>query len=131
MPSDATPVGEICDRYIVGTRFRLRRVERASGEVTLKLGQKIPSGPDAVMLTNTYLSAQEYDVFAALPARELRKTRRRLIYEGHTLALDEFDHGLLLGEVELTADEPYLPLPPFALRDVTADPTYTGGALAR
>lgn len=130
IPADATDEALIYDRYISGTRLRLRRIER-NGVCTFKLTQKIPAGVDAVKLTNNYLSADEYDVFATLPAREIRKTRRHVRFADHDLAVDEFDDGLLLGEVELTANEPYLPLPPFALRDVTDDPAYSGGALAR
>lgn len=129
-PADAGPPVEIYDRYINGTRLRLRRVER-DGAVVYKLTQKVPFGDDSVKITNSYLSADEYEVFATLPAREIRKTRRQVRFADHDMAVDEFDHGLLLGEVELAADEPYLPLPPFAKRDVTTDPAFTGGGLAR
>jgi CYTH domain-containing protein len=122
----AGPV-EIYDRYIIGTRLRLRR----AGDL-YKLGQKVPASPDSVTLTNIYLSRDEYAVFAALPARELRKRRWHLDWHGRTLAIDEFtDRELILAEVELSAHDDYLPLPPFAERDVTGDETYTGGALAR
>jgi CYTH domain-containing protein len=129
---DAVPPGGsgptiIYDRYIIGTRLRLRRV----GDL-FKLGQKVPTTDDTVALTNIYLSAEEYEVLAALPARELHKQRWRFPYEGHDICIDEFtDRDLVLAEVELGADEPYLPLPPFAVKDVTGDIAYTGGALAR
>lgn len=127
LPSELTLVGDIHDRYIIGTRVRLRRI----GEV-YKLTQKVPVALDAVKLTTAYLSPAEYEVFAALPAHEVRKRRSHLSYEGHTLAVDEFlDRDLLLAEVELTADEPYLRLPSFAVRDVTGDPAYSGGGLAK
>lgn len=130
LPAGLSSPFAVYDRYLNGTRFRLRRVER-DGDVVFKLGQKIPCATDAVMLTNTYLSADEYGVFAALPAREVRKARSHLSHDGRTFAIDHFDDGLILAEVELTADEPHLPLPPFASRDVTGDPAFTGGALAR
>lgn len=129
---DAVPDGvsgptDIYDRYLIGTRLRLRH----AGAV-YKLGQKIPTAHDAVSLTNIYLSREEYDVFAALPARELRKRRWFLQWRDHRIAVDEFtDRELILAEVELAADEPYLPLPPFAVKDVTGDESYSGGALAR
>jgi CYTH domain-containing protein len=126
VPAGATGPAIIYDRYIIGTRLRLRH----AGDV-FKLGQKIPTADAAVSLTNIYLSRDEYDVFAALPARELRKQRWHLQWQGHDVAVDEFtDRELILAEVELTTDERYLPLPPFAVKDVTADPSYTGGALA-
>lgn len=129
VPENATGPIEIYDRYIIGTRLRLRR----AGDDVYKLGQKIPTeSHDAVSLTNIYLSADEYTVFAALPARELRKRRWHLQWEGHAIAVDEFtDRDLILAEVELGPEEPYLPLPPFADRDVTAEDDYKGGALAR
>jgi CYTH domain-containing protein len=129
---DAVPAGAadpvaIYDRYIIGTRLRLRH----AGDV-YKLGQKIPTADDAVSLTNIYLTRDEYDVFATLPARELRKRRRFMEWHDHRVAIDEFtDRDLVLAEVELAPEEPYLPLPPFAVKDVTGDITYTGGALAQ
>jgi CYTH domain-containing protein len=126
VPPGVTGPTEIYDRYITDTRLRLRR----AGDV-YKLGQKVPDSRDSVMLTNIYLSAPEYEVFAALPARELRKRRWHLDWQGRTVAIDEFtDRDLILAEVELGADDDYLPLPPFAQRDVTGDESYTGGALA-
>jgi CYTH domain-containing protein len=117
----------IYDRYIIGTRLRLRH----AGDV-FKLGQKIPTAHDAVSLTNIYLSRDEYDVFATLPARELRKRRWHLRWHDHDVCVDEFtDRDLVLAEVELAAHEPYLSLPPWAVKDVTGDESYTGGALAR
>jgi CYTH domain-containing protein len=126
VPDGARGPVEIYDRYIIGTRLRLRH----AGDV-FKLGQKIPAATDTVSLTNIYLSAEEYGVFATLPARELRKRRWHIEWHGKDICIDEFtDRDLILAEVELAADEPYLPLPPFATRDVTGDETYTGGALA-
>jgi CYTH domain-containing protein len=134
VPSDATDSVDIVDRYITGTRLRLRRV--IDGDtVTYKLGQKVrvaDDDPERVQLTNIYLSAHEYDVFAALPARELRKRRRRFRHEGRLVVVDEFlDRDLVLAETELGPDEARLPLPAFAIRDVTEDDAYSGGALAR
>jgi CYTH domain-containing protein len=127
VPRDAADPVDIYDRYLVGTRLRLRQ----AGDV-YKLGQKIPTAPDAVALTNVYLSRDEYEVFLVLPARELRKRRRFVTWHDHRIAVDEFtDRDLVLAEVELVADEPYLPLPPWAVKDVTGDVAFTGGALAR
>ena len=126
VPPEAKGPIEIYDRYISGTRLRLRH----AGD-DYKLGQKIPVASDTVRLTNIYLTADEYAVFAALPATELRKRRWHVDWHGHHVAVDEFtDRHLILAEVELDEDEPYLPVPPFAERDVTGDPAYTGGTLA-
>lgn len=135
LPADARPAGEILDRYIIGTSLRLRRVETEQG-VTLKLGQKVRTDPgdaEVVKLTNIYLSATEYTVLAALPAAVLRKTRWKLRCDGVTIAIDEFHGrlgGLLLAEVELGIDETRLATPGFAVRDVTNDDRFSGGALA-
>ena len=126
VPAETTEARDIYDRYIIGTRLRLRH----AGDV-YKLGQKIPVRDDTVSLTNIYLSREEYDVFAALPARDLRKRRSFVEWHDHRVAVDEFlDRDLVLAEVELTPYEPYLPLPPWAVKDVTGDIAYTGGALA-
>ena len=132
VPLGATGANEIYDRYITGTRLRLRRVLSVDGHVVYKLGQKVPVADDAVSLTNIYLSESEYAVFAALPARALAKRRWHHTWHDREMAVDQFtDRDLILAEVELAADEAYLPLPPFAVRDVTGDHDYTGGALAR
>lgn len=135
VPPGAERYAEITDRYLHGTRLRLRVVETDDG-ATYKLGQKVrrdPGDPEVVSLTNLYLSAEEYEAVRALPAAELRKTRWRVTWEGHQLAVDEFHGplgGLVLAEVELGLDDPFLPSPPFARLDVTHDDRYSGGALA-
>lgn len=60
---------QIEDRFILGTNLRLRKVS-SSDEVVHKLGQKLDGH-----VTNIYLSAEEYSVLAALPAKVLRKER--------------------------------------------------------
>jgi hypothetical protein len=67
------------DRYIEGTRLRLRHAE--APHVQYKLSQKeAPAPPDyaRAVITTIYLSGKEYEVFAALPASELRKRRHHL-----------------------------------------------------
>ena len=135
LPADARRTAEILDRYISGTRLRLRRLETAQG-VTLKLGQKIrvePTDPEVVKLTNIYLDGAEYDLLAGLPAAELRKTRWHARWEGVDVAIDEFHdrlEGLLLAEVELDPDDVRGTAPSFAVRDVTNEDRFSGGALA-
>ena len=88
----ATDPREIVDRYLVGTRLRLRSVT-APGEATVhKLGHKVrpdPTDPGLVMHTSLYLSDDEYAVLAVLPGDELRKTRRRVVAEcGTPMSVD-------------------------------------------
>ncbi|MFP3902173.1 MAG: hypothetical protein ACLFXM_15065 [Acidimicrobiia bacterium] len=136
LPADARHAAEIVDRYIDGTRLRLRRMERADGVVAYKLGQKIrraPADPELVRITTMYLSGDEYAVMVALPARVVHKSRWYTTWHGHTMAIDRLHgrlDGLLLAEAELRPDDSPLPLPPFAVRDVTNDDRFSGGALA-
>ncbi|MFE9428157.1 hypothetical protein ACFYNO_34965 [Kitasatospora sp. NPDC006697] len=132
----ATAVRRVTDRYLDGTRLRLRLVElRDSGGVELKLTQKVAAdrpGPVQGLITNIYLSPDEYDRLLALPAATLRKTR----YSFPPLGVDVFDaplHGLVLAEAEFDSDEEAsaFPPPPGTLAEVTDDPRFTGGRLVR
>jgi CYTH domain-containing protein len=121
----------IVDRYLDGTRMRLRRstpVGDDTGPVSLKLTQKIPGLPWG-RLTTFYLSGQEYAVLATLPARTLVKRRLSVPPFGY----DVFDcelAGLVLAEAEFPDDERAAALVvPAALVEVTADPRFTGGRL--
>ncbi|MFF1449672.1 hypothetical protein ACFVYF_16210 [Streptomyces sp. NPDC058274] len=124
----------ITDRYLVGTRLRLRRAERADvGGCELKLTQKIPADrPGAVqgLITNTYLSPAEYDLLASLSAAVLSKSR----FSVPPLGVDVFDgplQGLVLAEAEFTSDEEALAFVPPAecVAEVTDDARFTGGRL--
>ena len=113
---------EIEDRYVDGTRLRLRTVREAGQPVVRKLGQKIRlEGVSVNAHTTLYLSEEEHRVLAVLPARVLRKTRH--LKDGW--AVDVHASGLLLAETEGDGE------PWFAVgREVTDDPAYAGGALA-
>ncbi|MEV6702597.1 hypothetical protein AB0M68_36625 [Streptomyces sp. NPDC051453] len=70
-PSAVTIIRVINDRYVTGTRLRLRRADFSDGRCELKLTQKVPipqSGAIQGLITNTYLSPAEYNVIASLPA---------------------------------------------------------------
>ncbi|RAJ40158.1 CYTH domain-containing protein [Kitasatospora sp. SolWspMP-SS2h] len=138
-PGAVTVARRITDRYVEGTRLRLRRVERLdTGECTYKLTQKVPvppGEPGAVqgLITNLYLSEQEYArLRAALPGPELTKTRLSVpplgvdVFEGPLL-------GLVLAEAEFdTAEdaETFVP-PPGCVAELTDDRHFTGGRLVR
>lgn len=132
-PSAVTATRMITDRYLVGTRLRLRRAEWPDGSCELKLTQKVPvARPGAVqgLITNTYLSPAEYDLLASLPAAVLSKTR----FSVPPLGVDVFDgplQGLVLAEGEFTTDEEaqsFVP-PPECVAEVTDDARFTGGRL--
>jgi hypothetical protein len=63
--SGTTAARQITDRYVTGTRLRLRRVDHLASRVCeFKLAQKVPAGrpgPARGLITNIYLSEDEYD----------------------------------------------------------------------
>jgi CYTH domain-containing protein len=138
MPTGLGDPWEIHDRYIIGTRLRLRRVEASEGTV-LKLGQKIRPDEDnseMVLCTSLYLSQVEYDSLAVLPADILRKARYRIAVADFVVCVDVFHDGLagfILAEVDLatdsTSDAAFEP-PTWCGPEVTSDERFTGGALA-
>ena len=141
LPEEVAPAGfeQLDDLYLDGTRLRLRRVCSPAGEpIEHKLTQKLlhPSGdPARRILTTLYLDTGEYALFARLPGRRLSKRRHRHVHGGHTFAMDVFSEplaGLVLAELEGSneAELAAQPLPPFAHCEVTAEPLFTGGALA-
>ncbi|MFI9781112.1 hypothetical protein ACIHCV_41920 [Streptomyces sp. NPDC051956] len=125
----------INDRYVTGTRLRLRRADFSDGRCELKLTQKVPisqSGATQGLITNTYLSPAEYDVLASLSAALLSKTR----FSVPPLGVDVFDghlQGLVLAEAEFTTDEEaesFVP-PAECVAEVTDDTRFTGGRLVQ
>jgi CYTH domain-containing protein len=124
----------ITDRYLPGTRLRLRRIDYSGSEPSeFKFTQKVPADRQSFvqgLITNTYLSATEYNLLATLPAEVLSKTR--LIVP--PLSIDVFDpplHGLVMADVEFSTDEAArsFPPPPEAIAEVTDDIRFTGGTL--
>ncbi len=119
---------EIHDRYLDGTRLRLRKVVHPSGDVALKLTQKIPGEPWG-QLTTTYLSQAEYDVLSVLPAATLTKVRHGagMTYDVFRGRLD----GPVMAEVEFDDDDSAAAYAtPGGYVEVTRDPRFTGGRLA-
>ncbi len=130
------PFSLVEDRYIDGTRLRLRRMTRGDRTV-FKLTRKYETErPEARPIVTAYLTRCEYTVFAALPARALAKRRYPLSFEGRGWSLDLFEGplaGLALLEAE-AADETALAAlvpPPWATKEVTHDPRWQCGALAQ
>lgn len=122
----------IVDRYITDTRLRLRRMtDSVTGQVALKLAKKYEStDPTARRMVNAYVTEAEYAVFAALPAQPVQK--RRYALDG--FGIDVFEGklaGLILAEIEAPDAETLAAIdsPSWALREVTHDPGYQGGAL--
>ena len=121
------------DRYLDGTRLRLRHVH-AGGRSVWKLTQKVrvdEADPADVRLTNTYLLEEEHARLSALPGRTLVKTRSAC---GGGFVLDVFGGrlaGLRLAEVEVADLSAALVLPVWLGPEVTSDDRFSGGSLSR
>ena len=129
----------VTDLYVRGTRLRLRDMRPSdNGPSLLRLSRKADVDARTRLITSIYLPANEFAVLAiALEGETVIKTRHRLnAPPGVVLSVDEFHGelgGLILAEAEFQSDEALLAFstPPFAIREVTDEPEYTGGRLAR
>lgn len=122
----------IVDRYLSGTRLRLRQMIETRGASTstyYKLTQKVPAadgGPG--LIATIYLNVEEYTLLAALPAAVLKKTRHSVPPFG----IDAYDgplRGLFMAEVEFDDDaamNEFSP-PAWIVAEVTLDSRFTGG----
>jgi CYTH domain-containing protein len=133
--ADVLVMNEIDDRYLDGTRVRLRRMAQVGGATQLKLTQKVPDpggGARQGTLTTLYLSEAEHAAFARLPAAALRKSRLSIAPYGVDVFHGELE-GLYLAEAEFSSLEDAAALVPaaFCRAEVTADRRFTGGELAR
>jgi CYTH domain-containing protein len=132
--AEVLAINEIGDRYLDGTRLRLRRMARVGGPTQLKLTQKLPD-PDGARqgaLTTIYLSEAEHAAFAQLPAATLGKSRLSIAPYGVDVFHGELE-GLYLAEAEFATVEEAAALVPaaFCRAEVTADRRFTGGELVR
>ena len=134
LPEGVDSTKQIVDRYLTGTRLRLREVREDDGTVTRKLGHKVrlTEGPAEVACTNFYLDDAEWAALGALPARVLRKKRHMVHRDGLTVAIDEHEDGTLVAEID-DGDQPSGFVPEWlgTTEDVTGDEGWTGARLAR
>lgn len=127
---------EINDRYILGTRMRLRRMRGLDGKTVYKLTKKYTcEDPLARPIVTAYLTADENAVLASLPALTVEKVRYCISEDGLEFSLDRFAGtlaGLELAEIEHEDDTVLRSLsdPLWTRRDISADPRYQGGHLA-
>ena len=134
LPADILESREILDRYLEGTRLRLRQVTYGDGRVERKLGHKVRlgDGPDAVAHTSIYLDDDEWSRLMALPGRELRKTRHVTVRGTVLVVVDEHVDGSLVAEID---DGPLMPrVEPTWLglvEDVSGREEWTGFDLAQ
>ena len=129
----------ITDLYVSGTRLRLREARPIGGDPPmLRLSRKADVDPHTRLITSIYLPEEEFAVLAgALPGLRIHKLRYRLRSPpGVVLSVDAFQGdlaGLIMVEAEFDAAEVMasFAMPDFAFREVTTDPRFTGGSLAR
>ena len=133
LPGGVDERRRIVDRYVTGTRLRLREVVTEDGAVTRKLGHKVRlgAGPREIACTSLYLDDAEWDVLCRLPAKTLSKIRHLVTRDGVTVAIDELADGTLLAEIDDHDGAP-VPVPSWldVIRDVTDDEEWTGAQLA-
>lgn len=134
--SDA-PYVLIEERYIQGTRMRLRRMtDNVSGESALKLTKKYEANdPLARPIVTAYLSNEEFELLASLPAQFLRKRRYKVMIAGDEFGIDVFEgrlSGLELAEIECPDDVRLrsIATPSWAICDVSDTLAFQGGQLA-
>lgn len=133
LPHGVVRTRDIIDRYVTGTRLRLREVREDDGTVLRKLGHKVRlgEGPAEVACTNFYLDDQEWAVVSALPATVLHKKRHMVHRDGLKIAIDVLEDGTLIAEID-DGDKPSDFIPDWldVIEDVTGDEKWTGAALA-
>ncbi|CAN5453773.1 hypothetical protein BH23ACT6_BH23ACT6_00070 [soil metagenome] len=134
LPDGVVTSKDLVDRYVVGTRLRLREVREADGHVIRKLGHKVrlSQGPAEVACTNFYVNDEEWAVLITLPARQLRKTRHMVDRDGLMVAVDEHEDGTLIAEFD-DRDRASTFVPDWldVVEDVSDDESWTGGNLAQ
>lgn len=133
LPEGALQVKDIVDRYVMGTRLRLREVRDADGTVVRKLNHKVrlSDGPEEIACTSVYLDQGEWQLLMRLPALILRKRRHVYRWEDRTIAVDQHEDGTFFAEID-DGDHPSQRLPSWldVIADVTADEEWTGARLA-
>lgn len=127
----------IRDKYLTGTRLRLRRMEYIDQGVThYKLCKKYGKTSDHVEpMTNFYLERSEYEILDGLPGKAIAKDRFPFEFEGQPFSIDRYGEphaGLYTVEIEFRSEDAAREAspPPFALEEVSADPRFAGSFLA-
>lgn len=133
---DGLAYRRIVDRYVEGTRLRLRSVTHSvTGDVEFKFCKKYPSDdPVSGAIVNIYLTAEEHGELSVLPALIITKRRYLISHAGCLFGLNVFEGdlaGLVLCEAEAETREASLAVgfPPWVGREVTEEPFFTGGHL--
>lgn len=131
LPEGVVETWDIHDRYVDGTRLRLREVRRPDG-VVRKLNHKVRLGGAAeVACTSIYLDDAEWQRLQVLPGRALHKRRHHVRRDGLHVVVDEFDDATLLAEIDDGDGEPVaVPAWLDVVREVTDEEEWTGAGRA-
>jgi CYTH domain-containing protein len=126
------PFSDIEDRYVLGTRVRLRTVHLPDGSTQWKFCKKYPRAAAETFgaITNLYLTGPEFEVLAMLPCAIARKRRYRVA--GGSIDVYTHPKTLAVFEVEFdteAAAASFVP-PPFVGREITGVDAFSGAALA-
>ena len=126
------------DRYISGTRLRLREmIDLDSGRKLIKPTKKEASEtPYFRRISRILLASDEFKVFAELDAFEIKKTRYYCTSFGSVFSIDVFTgelEGLILAEAEAESLDELMLIepPPFVRCEVTENAFFDGGNLCR
>ena len=92
---------------------------------------RLGDGFSEIACTSIYLDDAEWRLLSQLPARVLHKRRHHVERGGVHVAIDQFEDGTLLAEID-DGDRSPEPVPSWleVVADVTADESWTGGSLA-
>ena len=129
---------QIWDNYITNTRLHLRKIRvPETKKYARRLTQRYVPDPEdlsRVVVTDTHLSPEEYEVFSVFLGNEIRKNRYPYEHEGRAYSIDVFLGalwGLMLAQTTFETDEEMRAFepPPFAFLEVTNDETFTGARL--
>jgi hypothetical protein len=133
LPDGVSRTARVTDRYLTGTRLRLREVVDQDGTVVRKLGHKVrlTSGPQEVACTSMYLDDAEWAALVALPASALRKTRHWIQRDDLVVVVDEHEDGTLVAEIDGQLPPSGVPAWLCVLREVSGEEGWTGAGLAR
>jgi len=126
------------DKYLSAGRLRLRvQTDNDSGRRLIKLTKKVESqSPFCTTINRILLTPEEHKLLAPLEGALLNKTRHYHTFRGQVFSIDVFEgelESLILCETESDGLESLMAIspPPYASREVTEDPFFTGGNLAR
>jgi CYTH domain-containing protein len=132
IPDGVVATRQITDRYLTGTRLRLREVHEG-GAIVRKLGDKVrlTDGPAEVACTNLYLDDAEWAALEVLPGSAITKVRHLVERDGWRVAVDEHEDGTLVAEID-NGDHPSVGVPAWleVVREVTEDESFSGAGLA-